>query len=376
MATIRRRGRRYEVQVRRKGHSPVSRSFSRLSDAREWARTMETRADRGDLAPDRSALRSITLADLIKRYRDEVLPDKKGGEFETIMLNAFLRHRICRKTLDILTPADFAAWRDERTSRAKTNRPITLKSAKRILSPIQRLIQVAMDEWEIPLRENPVARLNLNVKDNRRERRLREGELARIVEAAESNRNPYILPIVLFALETAMRRGEILAMCWQHVDLKRLSVAIPESKNGYSRMIPLTDRAKAILLSIAGCRSGGDQPSVTVMQGEIYEKRLSNGIVDTSRVFNWNSNNRISEKERIFPVSAMAVRMAWDRLMKRAGIVDLHFHDLRHEAISRYFELGLTVPEVASISGHRDLRMLMRYAHADLERIRMRLRKI
>ena len=72
-----------------------------------------------------------------------------------------------------------------------------------------------------------------------------------------------------------------------------------------------------------------------------------------------------ADNERIFPITPLALRLAWVRLTKRAKIDDLHFHDLRHEAISRFFEKGLTVPEVASISGHRDIRMLLRYAHAD-----------
>lgn len=373
MASIRKRDSKYHVQIRRQGLPSITRSFSKLADAKEWARAMETKADRGDLAPNRSELKTTTLADLIKRYRDEVLPNKKGGDFETIMLNAFLRHRICRKTLDCLSPADFAAWRDEKVSKSKTDNPISPKSAKRILSPVQRLLQLAIDEWRIPLRENPLARLNLKVKDNRRERRLREGELERIVTAAEKCRNPYILPLALFALETAMRRGEILTMRWGDVDVKRLSVAIPESKNGYSRTIPLTERARAILETVQSVEMGSIQG---VTEGQETKKRISNGIslYECCSMYLEKPQIALDFKARVFPISSISVRMAWDRLMVRAGIDDLHFHDLRHEAISRFFELGLTVPEVASISGHRDMRMLFRYAHADLARIINKLR--
>jgi integrase len=73
----------------------------------------------------------------------------------------------------------------------------------------------------------------------------------------------------------------------------------------------------------------------------------------------------VASDTRVFPITACTIKMAWGRMLKDTDIKDLHFHDLRHEAISRFFELGLTVPEVASISGHRDMRMLMRYAHAD-----------
>ena len=84
--------------------------------------------------------------------------------------------------------------------------------------------------------------------------------------------------------------------------------------------------------------------------------------------------NGVSKKEpRVFPISANAFRLAWDRLRERAGVTDLHFHDLRHEAISRFFEKGLNVPEVALISGHRDPRMLFRYTHPLREQIRLKI---
>lgn len=108
-------------------------------------------------------------------------------------------------------------------------------------------------------------------------------------------------------------------------NLKRRSVVIPESKNGHSRTIPL----KAIELL----------KGLNEMPG------------------------------RVSPIAANALRLSWVRLTERASIENLHFHDLRHEAISRLFEMGLTVPEVASISGHKDIRMLMRYAHPNQKRV-------
>ncbi|MEM9635694.1 MAG: site-specific integrase [Pseudomonadota bacterium] len=135
-----------------------------------------------------------------------------------------------------------------------------------------------------------------------------------------------------------MRRGEILGLCWGHVDLKRRSVTILDSKNGYSRTIPLTPGAFALLQAM---------------------KELAGGEGLRS--------------QRVFPLTAVALRMVWERMLAKTYIVDLHFHDLRHEAISRFFEMGLTVPEVASISGHRDLKMLMRYAHADTTRLARKL---
>lgn len=347
MATFRKRNDRWQVQVRRKGFPLQTRSFLSKADAKEWARLIEGQADRQELGPDRKELKTITLSDLVTRYLKEVVPKKKGSNLETIFLKRFLRYPICRKTLSDLTTSDFAAYRDQRLTepKARSNRPITPKSLKRQLAPLSHMFRHAQTEWEIPLK-NPLEALKLRVVDNRRERRLRKGDIrpdgtygpteeARLLEAAKKARNPYVVPIILFALETAMRRGEILAIRWRDVDLSRFSVVIPESKSGYSRVIPLTDKAVAILAAIR-------KPDFEL-------------------------------SDRAFPTSPVALRLSWDRITERAKLEDLNFHDLRHEAISRLFELGLTVPEVASISGHRTLGQLMRYSHASDEAVRRKL---
>ena len=333
MASIRKRGDRYHVQVRRLGVPSQTQSFLKLSDAKEWARLRETQADRGELGPDRKVLETITLASLVIRYRDEIVKTKKGAEVENIILDAFLRHPICKKRLSELTTADFATYRDERL------KSITGKSLKRQLSPISNMFEVARTDWKIPLKDNPLTELTVKASDNKRERRLRDGELDRLLEAAKKNRNPLVVLIVRFALETAMRRGEILALRIRDIDLQRHSATIRESKNGHSRTIPLSSAALAVL------------------------EDATSRMKDRSEATN----------SRVFPVTPLAVRLSWDRLTKRAKIDDLHLHDLRHEAISRLFELGLTVPEVASISGHRDMRMLFRYAHASHASIRAKL---
>jgi len=304
-----------------------------LADAKEWARLMETQADRQELAPSRKELGSITLGDLVRRYRDEVVPTKKGANIETIILDAFLRHRICKKTLSDLSTSDFASYRDERL------KTITPKSLKRQLSPISNMFEHGRLEWHLPFRENPLTKLTLRVFDNKRERRLRDGELDRLLGALKATRNKRVALVVRFALETAVRRGEILSLRWRDIDDGRATATILETKNGYSRIIPLSEEALAVLRAVR------DLAVDDAAQGDTL----------------------------VFPIAANALRLSWERTTKRAGLDDLHFHDLRHEAISRLFELGLTVPEVASISGHRDIRMLLRYAHANHASIRAKL---
>jgi integrase len=113
----------------------------------------------------------------------------------------------------------------------------------------------------------------------------------------------------------------LLNLAWNAIDLAERTAHIPVTKTGHSRTIPLTGEALAIL---------GDLPRTS---------------------------------ERVFPLSPMALRLAWNRVRERAGMPDLRFHDLRHEAISRFAELGLSTMELATISGHRDMRMLARYTH-------------
>jgi integrase len=188
---------------------------------------MEVHADRGDLPAHPGKLRSITLGQLVERYRDTVSPKKRTHEAERLVLNAFLRHPICRRPISEITTAHFAAYRDERLSKNKPS------SVKRSLVPIHNLFEVARTEWDLPIRENPLRKLKIEGSDKRRERRLRTGELDSLLLAFRQVRNKYVFAIFTLALETGMRRGEILAIRQDHVNLEKRTLLIPESKNGH-----------------------------------------------------------------------------------------------------------------------------------------------
>jgi integrase len=293
-------------------------------------------ADRGELGPDRKELERITLAQLVERYKIEVLPRKRGTTIavETAVLTAFLRHPICKKRLSDITTGDFAAYRDQRL------KEISSASLKRQLTPIRSAFKVAMTEWGIPLRSNPLSGLTLKARDNKRERRLQDGELDRLLNALAKARHPLLSPIIRLALATGLRRGELLALRERDIDLKRHSLLVREAKNGHSRTIPLTsDATKAIREALS---------------------RLDHAATRPPNAY-------------LFPISAANLRELWGATIKRAELDDFRFHDLRHEAISRLFELGLTVPEVASVSGHRTMSMLMRYAHASGASVRAKM---
>jgi integrase len=328
MATFKKRGDKYFVQIRRKGMATTCRSFHYKADAEEWARHMEAKADRGDLPTPAREQARYTVRDILERYRDEVIPKKRGAEVETYILNAFLRQPLNNLTLAEITPAHFTAYRDKRL---KEVAPVTIN---RELGVIRHAFDTAMREWDMPLRDNPLAKLRKLKVNNARTRRLEPGEWQALEAAATNCRNPLFMHLIRLAVETAMRRGELLAMEWRHINFNQKTLHIPITKNGHARNIPLTSKAVELLQDISSQRH--NRPTV-------------------------------------FNFTAAAVDSAWDRLIERAAIDDLHFHDLRHESISRFFERGLSVPEVALISGHRDYRMLARYTHIRAEEIAEKL---
>lgn len=315
MATITKRKSGWFVQIRRKGYEPEYRTFSTKSEATVWARQREAKIDQGDQPASARSLRTITLDDLLQRYVREVTPTKLGASAERLRLLKMSKASMCRLSLYDLSTASVAAYRD---SRAREVSPGTIA---RELNLLQRVIQVARTDWGIGIPTNVVSLVRRLPVRNSRDRRLVAGELERLIAILSRARNPLVAPSILFAIETAMRRGELLNLRWQEIDLPQRTAHIPSTKTGFSRTIPLTDAAISILRSLP------------------------------------------RNDERVFPTTATALRLAWNRIRASAGIPDLRFHDLRHEAISRFAELGLSTVELAAISGHRDLRMLTRYTH-------------
>lgn len=328
MATIRKRGNRWQAQVRRRGRT-VSKTFIQRIDAQRWANETEIEADRRGLVVERRALEHLTVADLLERFRDTVIPNRRGAKIETLVIDAFLRHPLVRVKLSDLSPAHFSDYRDERL---KVVKPGTVR---RQLGLFQHIFEVARCEWNIPLAVNPVRAVRKPKADNPRERRLSPDDGERLNAALKKCRNPLVEQIVRFAIATGMRRGEILNAQWQDVNWDDRTLHIPLTKNGEPRTIPLSSEALGVLEHQSSKKSNSDT--------------------------------------RIFPTTVVAVKLAWQRLVRRAKIEDLHFHDLRHEAVSRFFELGLSVPEVALISGHRDPRMLFRYTHLRAEDVAKRI---
>jgi integrase len=155
-------------------------------------------------------------------------------------------------------------------------------------------------------------------------------------EACRKEKSEIYTDIIQFAVETAMRKGEILNTQWKHIDLSNQTLRIPIAKNGHSRTIPLSPKASAVL-----------------------RKRAA-----------------INQEHRVFEISERGLRKGWRRLMQESGIKNFRFHDLRHEGVSTLIELGLSVPEVALVSGHRSFKLLARYVHLRPENVAVKIAKL
>ena len=314
MATFRKRGPyQWQAQVRKKGYPLQTRTFDTRATAETWARAIEVEMDRG-LFVSRAEAESTTLKELLERYREEVTPLKKGAAPEAARIRALLRHPLAQRFVASIRGVDIARYRNERLNKVSPG------TVKRDLVILSHLFEVARKEWGIHV-HNPVRDIKLPPHSKARERRLQPGEKgeeseeSRLLQACRQARNPHLLPIVQLALETAMRQGELVSLRWEHIDLNRRIAHLPDTKNGESRTVPLSTAAVKVLRALPRSLHG-----------------------------------------QVFPgLTTEAVKRAYIRATRRAGIEDLRFHDLRHEATTRLFEKGLNIMEVASITGHKDL---------------------
>ena len=326
MACIRKRNTKWEVQIRRVGQPSINKSFMHKLSATQWARQMEVDLDQNGLFSNGVKLLNISFGDLLCRYRDEIIKHKKGADPETYFIGSLLRHKISQYPLKHLTRQLLCNYRDERLKEVKSSTVI------RQFSIIRHSLTIAEREWGIPIKENPAANVKMPPKNKGRNRRLNTNELDILLIGCSRSRVSWLSPLIQLAIETGMRRGELINILPEHVDLDLRTLHIPYTKTGEPRTIPLSTQAVQLL-----------------------------------------SNLMKDEEDKIFPITGNAIRMAWGRLKKRVGITNLHFHDLRHEATSRFFEKGLNVMEVATITGHKDLRMLQRYTHLRAEDLAKKL---
>ena len=367
MGNITKRGElQWQARVRRDGFPSQTRTFMYKEDAEKWVRALEREIETTGFVDRREAEKN-TLAEVLKRYQREITPSKKSADIESIKIDVILRDpALTNLKMSAITTMAVAAWRDRRllqVSGATVNREFDVLST---------VMNHARREWGIH-HENPIPYVKRPEKAKARDRRFSADEEAYLLAALDEGqrkkdgtygkgaRNPWLLPLVRLALETAMRRGELLALRWEHVRLEQRTAHLPDTKNGCARTVPLSTRAVAIL------------------------KALPYNAEDE------DSNEDDPKIGPVFNTTAMALRKGFTRAVERAReqyladckerkrrpsptfLADVHFHDTRHEAASRLADKLPNVLELSAVTGHKDLRMLQRYYHPRAEDLAKKL---
>ena len=322
MASVRKRGdQQWEVRVRKRRHPVQCKTFTTKARAEAWATVVESEMERGVFV-SRTEAESTTLAEALDRYEREVSSKKKSAGRERSTIAAWRGSPLCGRLLASIRGRDIADRMRGMESDGSGANTIRIH-----LALLSRLFNTARTAWGMESLSNPVDL----VKGQRpklpqgRDRRLVGDEEARLLAAAQAYGGE-IGPLITWAIETAMRCGEIAAMRGEHLDRKARVLLIPETKTGTPRRVPLSSRALQAL--------------------EGLPRRLDG---------------------KVWGMRPDSISQAFERVCKAAGIKGLTFHDLRHEATSRLFEKGLNPMEVAAITGHKTLQMLKRDTHLRAE---------
>lgn len=314
MASVVLRGpNQYQVTVRQTGYPRQTRTFTSKREAQAWASTVESEMHGGKFV-DRKALGRQTFGALIQRYAEEVTPKKRGFRPEQSRIRRFLAHDSAQRLLSQLDSAMFSKYRVERLDEGAAD-----KTVREELLLYSAILNYARMEWSIPI-ENWVQHVSKPSPGEHRERRLSEAEEALLLATCQGSPTPSLLAAFILALETGMRRGEIAALNWTDVDFHAKVVTLRMTKNGQRRGVPLSRAAEEALRKLA-----------PTSKGKVFSFHDSNGLGITFR-----------------------------RACKRAGVEGFRFHDLRHEAASR-FAPHMPVTTLAKLMGWKSIQMAMRY---------------
>lgn len=271
-----------------------------------------------------------TVRDALEMYRTRVSILKKGYSQEKYRIELITRSFLGAKIAREVTSVDIATYRDQRLNEInpRTKRLLATSTVRLDMSLLSNFFDIARIEWGI-CDSNPVSNVRKPRIPPGRDRRLTPREDRLILRYCHKHSNNQLYSIVVLALETAMRQGEILNLQWENINLKTRIAHLPETKNGTKRDVPLSVKARDAIIRLG-----------------------------------------VKSKGKVFGYGAHGLKSTWRFMLNKLGIQDLHFHDLRHEAISRLFELSIfDVMEVAAISGHKSLAMLKRYTHLKAQRL-------
>lgn len=275
-------------------------------------------------------IKKTRLKDALEIYQQKVSILKKGYKQEKFRVAQLARSALGQMMVDEISSVDIATYRDARLEslNLKTLKKISPATVRLEMSLLSNFFDIARIEWGF-CEGNPVKNVRKPKTPPGRDRRLTPREERLIHRYCHAHSNRELLSIVIFAVETAMRQGEILKLRWEDVNLSQRVATLHDTKNGTRRDVPLSLVAREMLTRL-GPKSCGS-------------------------IFSYQSNG---------------LKSTWRLMLQRLQIEDLHFHDLRHEACSRLFEKGtLDMMEIAAISGHKSLGMLKRYTHLKAQKL-------
>lgn len=317
----------WQVKIRRKGQPVQTTTFARKVDAEKWSSATEGDMARGRFV-DMKEAEEFTLLQALDRYELDVSPHKKGHKQERSRIALWKTATFANKGLAFIRNNDVAKWRDDRQKAgAGAN---TIKNDLMLLSHV---FTVADRDWGMNTLLNPVKKVRKPKSPQGREMRLSHAEEKRLLAAAETFGLAWLPQMMIIGVETAMRLSEILAIRRSLTDFNKRTTKLLDTKNGTPRTVPLSTRALKVLQEIA-------------------EK---------------------TNEDKLFPIPIPTFEKYFHKARDLAGLPELHFHDLRHEATSRLFERGLELMQVASITGHKSLQMLKRYTHLRAEDLAKKL---
>lgn len=314
----------FKVLIRKNGFPQQIKTFKTKADAQKWARLIESEIDRGVFI-DRTEADKTTIGELIDRYIQEVTPLKKSAKNDRQRM-LFLKKHFGHYKASQLQSKHIAIYRNKRLAEGKQGSTVIKE-----IGSMSHLLDISIKDWGIPLVSNVATLVRKPKQAKGRDRRLIDDEELILLQAAKNSKSPLLAPIITLALETGMRLGELLSLDWVNIDLRKQTAFLPITKNGESRTVPLSKKAIETLQAIPR-------------------------KINDSRVF-WTWKR------------ADSFEYTWRRMLNNTNIQDLRFHDLRHEACSRFFERGFNIMETAHISGHKTLQQLKRYTHLKTEDI-------
>ena len=346
----------FRVRISVPGSSRVTRTFDNLPDAQAWAskqdeliKNVVTAATQKQIKkhlakqppPISNALSPLYVCPVLtslqyetpdlytalQRYAEEVTPEKKGAAHELGLITRWQRHPLASFPLLAIRGHHLSTHRNYRTAMG-----ISGSTLQKEFAVISHLYKVARTDWGFENIHNPVDSIRKAKIANGRTRRYRAGEEGRLLAYCDERGLTRLKCILILAVETAMRRSELVALTKSNVCLETRTAHLPDTKNGTSRTIPLSTKAVA---------------AITAMP--------------------------LSDSDKVLGIHVDTVTAGFNAACKTCGITGLRFHDLRHEATSRLFEKGFQMMEVAAITGHKTLTMLKRYTHLKVEDLLLRL---